>query len=141
MTTPCSGQLNWSDVNAELGHAWNAAMDINYGPVRTLAGRPGSGNPISFADLRCKSWYKREPSSGYIYNNQNFWRVGYRGGADYIGISVYWGGVLQYQGYPGDDRDTVTHVVSGDGWNYHRGGRTSNQAPYYWYELFRERWG
>ena len=136
MTTPCSGQLNWSDVNVELGHAWNTAMDINYTPVRQLAGVGGSGTPISFSDLRCKSWYIREPASGWYYDGNTRWEIGTRGSM--ILGRVRWGGIEI--GYA---NSTVATSASFDGWTYYRGALRSgtgntNGARY---EIYRDRYG
>lgn len=48
-----TGTIAMSDVNTELGRAWNQRIDLNDGQVRSLAGRP-SGT-ISLSDLRGKS--------------------------------------------------------------------------------------
>lgn len=138
MTTPCSGQLNWSDVNAELGHAWNQPMDINYDPVRRMAGVGGSGSPISFSDLRCKNWYIREPWDGWYYTESTRWEIGTRGSA--ILGRVRWNGVEI--GYANSTSATMVEGL-GDGWRYHRGNLRSgtgnvNGARY---EICRERWG
>lgn len=52
MTTP-TGQITASDINAELGRASTASLDLNDSAVRALAG-VASGT-ISYADLRGKS--------------------------------------------------------------------------------------
>jgi len=53
MTLPSSGWIQVSDINVELGRAWNAPFDINEAAVRALAGKPSGA--ISFSDFFGKS--------------------------------------------------------------------------------------
>lgn len=54
MTLP-TGTILMSDINVELGRAWNAPLSLNDAAVRALAGKPSGA--ISMADLRGKSAY------------------------------------------------------------------------------------
>ena len=48
-----TGTISMSDVNSELGRAWNQTIDLNDSQVRQLAGIPSGA--ISMADLRGKT--------------------------------------------------------------------------------------
>jgi len=90
MTTP-TGRIQASDVNAELGRAWNQRFEFNDAAVRNLAGRP-SGY-VDMWNLRGKSSYvpmsltgHGDYSSGQIYGNTSttgscYPTVGIGGGA------------------------------------------------------------
>lgn len=56
MTTP-SGQIAMSDVNVEIGLAWNANIWLDHGGVRALAGAGGGGTRMEMNWLRGKSSY------------------------------------------------------------------------------------
>ena len=68
MTTP-TAQIQASDVNVEVGRAWNAAFNMGDSAVRNLAKVP-SGT-ISMADLRGKSSYTpmSATSTGIYYRD------------------------------------------------------------------------
>jgi hypothetical protein len=51
MTLPASGNtISLSQVNSELSRAATATIDMNDSAVRSLFGKPGSGNTISMSD-------------------------------------------------------------------------------------------
>jgi len=51
MTLPASGNsISLSQVNTELGRGATATIDMNDSAVRSLFGKPGSGNTISMSD-------------------------------------------------------------------------------------------
>jgi hypothetical protein len=61
MTTP-TGRIQASDINAELGRAWNTPFNLNDGPVRALAGN--AGGHIDFNQLRGRSAYTSMTGQG-----------------------------------------------------------------------------
>lgn len=54
MTTP-TGWIQTSDVNVEMGRAWNQAFSFNDPAVRALSQVPGDRAPISMANMRGRS--------------------------------------------------------------------------------------
>lgn len=75
MTTP-TGTIGLSDVNVELGRAYNTPINLNESAVRSLAGVP-SGS-ISMENLRGKTyvqfWYSghaygQDSATAYVYCN------------------------------------------------------------------------
>lgn len=113
MTTP-TGFIQASDVNVELGRAWNAPFNLNDAAVRSLAGKPSGA--ISFADLRGKSNIIREPPSGDYFASVN----GLQYGMNYISFygmaDIIWAGgtIAQHNGKPN------ASYVKGN-WTYYRG--------------------
>jgi len=62
MSLPGSGRVQASDVNVEIGRAWNAGFNLGDPAVRALAGLTAPNTYISFANLWGKSSYT--PMSG-----------------------------------------------------------------------------
>lgn len=69
MVLPTSGLIQASDINVELGRAWNAWFDINGSAERGLAGKPSGA--IAFSDFYGKASIIREPPSGDFWSMNN----------------------------------------------------------------------
>lgn len=111
MTLPTSGTLQASDINVELGRAWNHFFDMNGTAERNLAGKPSGA--ISFSDFYGKSNLIREPASGDAFNLGNpstWWSSGWVGDIAWMGSGVFNGNVP----------DSQTSIVKGT-WTYYRG--------------------
>lgn len=125
MTTP-TGFIQASDVNVELGRAWNAPFNLNDAAVRSLAGKPSGA--ISFADLRGKSNIIREPPSGDYWGRIN----GKWYGMSYISFygltEVDWAdeSIAQHNGKPN------ASYVKGN-WTYYRGTHQGGDS----YSIYR----
>lgn len=124
MTTP-TGFIQASDINVELGRAWNAPFNLNNPEVRNLAGKPSGA--ISFGDLRGKSNLIREPASGdYFQQDVTMWfdRPGNNT------TRLYWNGHL------GDHPIGSTAIVVGS-WTYYRGSWRSDYGMSKRYGIYR----
>lgn len=64
-----TGTISMSDVNSELGRAWNQTIDLNDSQVRQLAGIPSGA--ISMADLRGKTSTEYVNVVGWRNDKQN----------------------------------------------------------------------
>lgn len=122
MTLPSSGTLQASDINVELGRAWNHFFDVNGAAERNLAGKPSGA--ISFADFYGKSNIIREPPTGEYYGDygwfyESFYRV----------YDLYWQGAPILTAQSGTP--PASRVVGS--WTYYRG---SHQGGEY-YAVYR----
>lgn len=118
MTLPSSGTLQASDINVELGRAWNHFFDMNGAAERNLAGKPSGA--ISFWDFYGKSNLIREPATGEHYSRDyTSWEDEQNSGA----VRIKWFGAQQYW-YP-----TGLIAITVGNWTYYRGSYRENTRP------------
>lgn len=109
MALPTSGYLQASDINVELGRAWNSWFDMNGAAERNLAGKPSG--VISFWDFYGKSNSIREPATGEAFEfTVTQW---YYNGVSHV---IDWARARIYSGPP----PGATVTVAGT-WTYYRG--------------------
>lgn len=127
MTLPSSGTLQASDINVELGRAWNHFFDMNGAAERNLAGKP-SGT-ISFSDFYGKSNLIREPATGERFTRFfDDWEQ-----FDLGRVIIYWGSDIDiYDGYPGG-----ASAVAVGTWTYYRGAHRGASTGRNYYGIYR----
>lgn len=128
MTLPSSGQIAASDINVELGRAWNHFFDMNAAAERNLAGKPTGS--IGFADFYGKSNLIREPASGEFPSDSTYnWRV-FTFNKRFV---IRWDGVDIYQS---DMQDFSTTYVLGT-WTYYKGAFNHNSLGTDMHNIYR----
>ena len=129
MALPWSGQIAVSDINVELGRAWNHWFDIN-GAAERNAQKPSG--PISFYDFYGKSSIIREPASGEAYNLASPFTAWEASGAGWV--SIYWySNSKAYDGRPGSG----TTVLTVGTWTYYRGSQHYFSGSSAYHALYR----
>lgn len=129
MALPTSGYLQASDINVELGRAWNHWFDMNGAAERNLAGKPSG--VISFWDFYGKSNTIREPASGELYS-VNDWDPRYYWGHNYSTVTIMWGSVVVNN----DPPYNVSSRVIGT-WTYYRGTYKAGDSDSAIYGIYR----
>nr|CAI3971168.1 hypothetical protein ORM20_00119 [Ochrobactrum phage ORM_20] len=126
------------NISAEIGHPVGNFLDINYAPVRQLAGRPSGW--IAFSDLRCKSRYIREPADGWYYKDDSEGKIRWKHDRDRSGrVEINW--MASNTTNAGGNWSTTSVSPFGDGWTYHRGDLRFGGSPNHaWHSLARDRW-